>query len=76
MSTLSARLDCVHRLDRRRSRCSAPVCFFVDVLLAGPHSSMLPSAVQPVVLVLGWLVLLVAPILVARRIWRRTGRPT
>jgi hypothetical protein len=54
----------------------APVCFFVIVLLAGPHSSMLPSAVQPVVLVLGWLVFLVAPIFVARHIWRRTGRAT
>ena len=53
----------------------APICFFVAVLLAGPHSSMLPSSLQPPVLVLGWLVLLVAPILVARRVWRRTGRP-
>ena len=50
-----------------------PVCFFVTVLLAGPHSSMLPSTVQPAVWVLGWLVLLVVPILVARQVWLRTG---
>jgi hypothetical protein len=49
----------------------APVCFVLVVLLAGPHSSMLPSAVQPAILVLGWLVLLVAPLWVARQVWRR-----
>jgi hypothetical protein len=54
----------------------APVCFFVTLLLAGPHSSMLPSVVQPAVLVLGWLVLLAAPLLVARAVWRRTGPAT
>ena len=53
-----------------------PVCFFVTLVLAGPHSSMLPSAVQPAVLVLGWVVFLAAPILAARAAWRRTGRPT
>lgn len=54
----------------------APVCFFVTVLLAGPHSSMIPSWLQPPVWLLGWLVLLVVPILAARAAWRRTGRPT
>ena len=53
----------------------SPVCFFVVVLLAGPHSSMLPSAVQPAIWALGWLALLVLPIVVARRAWLRTGRP-
>jgi hypothetical protein len=52
----------------------APVCFFLTVLLAGPHSSMLPSAVQPAVWVLGWVIVLAAPILVARRVWLRTGK--
>ena len=52
-----------------------PVCFFVTVLLAGPHSSMLPSWLQPPVWLLGWLVLLVVPILAARAAWR-TGRST
>jgi hypothetical protein len=53
----------------------APVCFFVVVLLAGPHSSILPSAMQPAVWVLGWLVLLGLPVVAARRAWVRTGRP-
>jgi hypothetical protein len=53
----------------------APICFFAVILLAGPHSSMLPSAVQPAVLVLGWAAWIVAPIYVARRIWQRT-RPS
>ena len=49
----------------------APVCFFAVIVLAGPHSSMLPSVVQPGVLLLGWLVFLIVPILIARRVWRR-----
>jgi hypothetical protein len=52
----------------------APVCFFVTLFLAGPHSSMLPGFLQPLVLLLGWAVFLVAPLLVARAVWRRTGR--
>ena len=51
----------------------APVCFFAVILLAGPHSSMLPSAVQPAVLLLGWAAWVVVPIYVARRIWQRTS---
>ncbi len=38
-----------------------PVIFFVVIVLAGPHSSMLPSAIQPAVLVIGWVVFLRAP---------------
>ena len=49
----------------------APICFFLAVLLAGPHSSMLPSFLQPAVVVLAWLTLLIAPLWVARRVWRR-----
>ena len=52
----------------------APVCFVVVIVLAGPHSSMLPSWIQPAVLILGWLVLLVGPLLVARAVWRRGAR--
>jgi hypothetical protein len=50
----------------------APVVFFVVIALAGPHSSMLPSIVQPAVVVLGWLTVIVAPVLIARAVWRRT----
>jgi len=51
----------------------APVCFFVALILAGPHSSLLPSAIQPAVLVMGWIVFLGAPLLVARTVWRRAS---
>ena len=54
----------------------SPIVFFATVLLAGPHSSMLPSAVQPAVWLLGWAAVLLLPVLVARTAWRRTGRPT
>jgi hypothetical protein len=52
----------------------APVCFFATMLLAGPHSSILPGFLQPVVLLLGWSAFLVAPIWIARAVWRRAGR--
>lgn len=49
----------------------APVCFFGTLILAGPHSSMLPSLIQPAVLLLGWVVFLAGPVLIARLVWRR-----
>ncbi|HET9270241.1 MAG TPA: hypothetical protein VFO31_18825 [Vicinamibacterales bacterium] len=54
----------------------SPIVFFVTVLLAGPHSSMLPSAVQPAVWLLGWAAVLLVPVLVARMAWRRTQPPS
>lgn len=52
----------------------APICFFGAIILAGPHSSMLPSIIQPAVLLFFWIVFLAAPIVVARFVWRRLGR--
>ena len=52
----------------------APLCFVAAVVLAGPHSSILPSFLQPLVLVLGWAIVLVVPVVVARAVWRRVGR--
>jgi hypothetical protein len=52
----------------------APICVIVVLVLAGPHSSVLPARVQPVVLLLGSAVFLVVPLLAARVVWRRTGR--
>lgn len=52
----------------------APVCFLLAVLLAGPHSSMLPSVLQPPVWFLGWATWLVVPVFVARAVWRRLAR--
>ena len=52
----------------------APLCFFAAIVLAGPHSSILPSFLQPLVLVSGWAIVLVVPVWVARVVWRRVGR--
>ena len=51
----------------------APVLFLAVMVLAGPHSSVLPSMLQPAVVIGGWVTLIVAPILVARAVWRRTA---
>lgn len=52
---------------------TAVVSFFVVLALAGPHAGLLPSWLEPVVLGMGWLAVLVAPVLVARVVWRRVG---
>ncbi|HKY19755.1 MAG TPA: hypothetical protein VJM31_00935 [Vicinamibacterales bacterium] len=52
----------------------APICFFAVIFLAGPHSSLLPSAIQSVVLIVGWVAFLAVPILVARAVHRRLWR--
>jgi hypothetical protein len=49
----------------------APVFLLVVVVLAGPHSSVLPSRVQPAVVVIGWLGLLAAPFPIARALLKR-----
>jgi hypothetical protein len=50
----------------------APILFVLVVVLAGPHSSVLPSAIQPAVLFLGWATLLAAPAWIARKVWFRS----
>jgi hypothetical protein len=52
----------------------APICFFGTILLAGPHSDLLPSILQPAVLLLALALFLVAPLWIARRVWKRTPR--
>ena len=49
-----------------------PLIFFVAIVLAGPHSSMLPSAIQRLVIISGWVVFLTGPVFVARWVWRRS----
>jgi hypothetical protein len=53
-----------------------PLCFFAAIVLAGPHSSVLPSVIQPAVPLLAWVVVLAGPILIARVVWRhqKSGR--
>lgn len=51
----------------------APVCFAGVILLAGPHSSLLAPSLQVPVVLLGWGILLMGPLWVARTVWRRVG---
>jgi hypothetical protein len=53
-----------------------PIGFVLAIVLAGPHSSLLPSVLQPVVAVLCWALVLVGPVLVARAVWHRAGQRT
>jgi hypothetical protein len=39
----------------------ASVAFFLVILLAGPHGGLLPRALEGVVLILGWSLVLVLP---------------
>jgi hypothetical protein len=52
----------------------APVCFFATIFLAGPHSSVLPTFLQPLALLAGLAVVLAVPIWIARAVWRRMTR--
>ncbi len=50
------------------------LAFCVVLVLAGPHSDVLPGAAQVAALIAGWLAILVIPALAARLVWRRTDR--
>lgn len=47
------------------------ICFVAVMFLAGPHAGLLPAPMESAVLILGWILVLVLPALVARRVWRR-----
>jgi hypothetical protein len=47
--------------------------FFSVIVLAGQHSSILPSRIPAAVLPIGWLIFLVVPVLAARAARRRAG---
>lgn len=49
----------------------AVLAFFAVMFLAGPHAGLLPHALEVVVLILGWLSVLVLPLLAAGAVWRR-----
>lgn len=49
----------------------AAVTLFAVLFLAGPHAGLLPKPVEVVVIGLGWLVVLILPVLLARTVWRR-----
>ena len=45
----------------------------IVLVLAGPHAGLLPQPLEIAVIVLGWLSVLVVPVWVARRLWKRLG---
>ena len=52
----------------------ASIAFVVVILVAGPHSGLLPHWAEGAVLALGWLAVLIVPFVVAGVVWRRLGR--
>ena len=51
------------------------VALVAVVVLAGPHSDMLPQWLQVVVFILGWVAVLGVPGYVARKVWLRLQPP-
>ena len=51
----------------------ACLAFVVVIVLAGPHSGLLPYWLESTVAVAGLLSVLVFPVLLARKVWRRFG---
>jgi hypothetical protein len=48
-----------------------PVCAFAALMLAGPHSDLLPHFLQPPAFIVCIVVLLGVPAWIARAVWRR-----
>lgn len=53
----------------------AVAAFFAVLLFSGPHGGLLPTVLQPFVLIAGWLLAGIVPIVVARWAWRRFAPP-
>ena len=47
------------------------VAAIVVLVVAGPHTGLLPPALETIVLAVGWLAVIVVPLLAARRVARR-----
>ena len=50
---------------------TAVTMFFAATILAGPHSSLLPDWLGSLVLIVGWMIVLVVPVLVTRFVGRK-----
>ena len=48
----------------------ACIAFIVVIVLAGPHAGLLPTWLEVIVGGLGWLSILILPVLLARLVWR------
>lgn len=49
--------------------------FFIVLVVAGPHAGLLPHALEVLVLIAGWAVVIGVPLWVARMVWRRAAPP-
>lgn len=52
-----------------------PLCGFAAIMLAGPHSDLLPSFLQPPAFLFCLAILLVVPFWLGRKVWRKQGVP-
>ena len=52
----------------------AAALFFPVMILAGPHSSLLPSPLQTAVVLLGWLSVVAVPAWLSLKVFRRFER--
>lgn len=52
----------------------AAAAIFSVLLIAGPHSDIVPESMKWLVLLVGWVCVLVLPVLVARKVWKRLGK--
>ena len=48
-----------------------PVCAFAAIMVAGPHSDLLPGFLQPPAFIVCVLVLIGVPAYLARKVWLR-----
>ena len=51
-----------------------PLILLAALVLAGPHSDVLPSWLQGAVLSVGWLITVAVAFLVGRGVWQRMNR--
>jgi hypothetical protein len=51
----------------------AAIAFFLVLISAGPHAGLLPDWAENAVLLLGWVSVIVLPIITARKVWRSRG---
>lgn len=51
----------------------AAIAIVLVLILAGPHAGLLPGWAENTVLLLGWVSVVVLPIITARKVWRSRG---
>lgn len=47
------------------------ISFLVVIIIAGPHSGILPAWLEKVVLFSGWVAVIVIPIMAAFKVWSK-----